>query len=1109
MVRTQGFWGFARRSARVAVATVAVTALGTGAVIGLAAGPAAAADPGSISGRVTNAAGGAGIEGICVGAYVHGSDEQTLLVDTATAADGTYTITNVPSGAVDVRFSATGFCPNGLASGFVGEWYNNQPSEASANPVTVNPDATTSNINASLANGGTISGKVTNVVGGAGLSGICVAALIPGGDDALVTSNATNPDGTYALTGVPSGGVHVEFFATGFCPGGTASDFVTQWYNNQVSVLNADTVNVAAGGTTANINAALRASGSISGKVTDANGGAAIAGICISVYEPYQSGVAPQLVTSTATAADGTYTLDGAPVGANDVKFYSSGFCPGGLASNYAMEWYNNEALQSAADVVTVSASATTPNINASLVSGGSMSGKVTAKTGGAGLNGMCVAAFSTGDDPVVVASIGTNPDGTYQLDSIPPGTVRVRFNSQGFCPGGIGSLPGIYDQVWYSNAADFDSAQDVTINVGQTTPNINAALVGPSSFSIKVNGSSTTSTVGYGSTVAFSETGIPTAATGSVVFSSSGHSNLCTITLPATSCNVASPLAVGSYTPISASFHDTDGGLHDSTSTNTVGLTVNVATTSFSIAANGVTNASVVRGNPITLSASGISTLAHGSVVFSTTDNPNVCTVTLPTTSCELDGLAVASYGPVSAAFTSTDGNFTSAAATNTVSYIVSAAPTSFTLAVNGGASAAVSRGATLTFSESGLPVDAAGTVTFSTTDRPNLCTATLPATSCDVVHGLPVGSYGPISATFVTADLNYAGSTATNTVTADVAPVAPSAPRAAHYSVSSHNATVRWSAPSDNGGSSITAYSVTLNPGHKTVAVSGATTEATFANLNPGSTYEVTITATNMAGTGPASSLAVSVAKPLSGYWMLGAGGQVYAFGNAKAFGNAPGAVVAMTARRDGSGYWTVDSHGTVHAFGAAALHGGNPALRAGESVSTIASTPSGNGYWLFTDQGRAFAYGDAQFFGDMAKVHLNGPIVASAATATGKGYYMVGSDGGVFSFGDAKFHGSTGAMKLNKPIVGISPTPDNRGYWLVASDGGVFAFGAPFRGSMGSHKLNKPVNGLVAFGNGYLMVASDGGIFDFSNKPFVGSLGGVSIPAPIIGVTAFATE
>ncbi len=249
------------------------------------------------------------------------------------------------------------------------------------------------------------------------------------------------------------------------------------------------------------------------------------------------------------------------------------------------------------------------------------------------------------------------------------------------------------------------------------------------------------------------------------------------------------------------------------------------------------------------------------------------------------------------------------------------------------------------------------------------------------------------------------------------------------------------------------------------------------------------------------------VSTSEP--GYWMLGADGHVYAFGSATDFGSASDPAVALAARRDGAGYWVVDRLGTVHAFGSAAYHGGHPALLAGETVSTISATPSGNGYWLFTTLGRAFAFGDAHFFGDMRAVHLNGPIVASVATPTGRGYYMVGSDGGVFSFGDAHFHGSMGAAHLNQPIVGLSPTPDNRGYWLVASDGGVFAFDAPFRGSLGRAVLNKPVNGLVAFGNGYLMVASDGGVFNFSNKRFVGSLGGKRIPAPIVGIATNGSE
>jgi alpha-tubulin suppressor-like RCC1 family protein len=324
---------------------------------------------------------------------------------------------------------------------------------------------------------------------------------------------------------------------------------------------------------------------------------------------------------------------------------------------------------------------------------------------------------------------------------------------------------------------------------------------------------------------------------------------------------------------------------------------------------------------------------------------------------------------------------------------------------------------------------------------------------------------------------------------------------------------ATVSW-APAFNNGSALTGYRVIASPGGRSAAVSGSSRTATIAGLNNGSTYSFTVRATNRVGAGPAASVTKKLPIPKSGYWMLGANGGVYPFGNSQALGSAsyPGwasgvSAVAMAVKRDGSGYWVVDSVGVVHAFGSARSFGSRPALAGGEQVSTIAATPTGAGYWLFTDRGRAIPYGNAHFFGDMHAVALNGPVIASTATPTGNGYFMVASDGGVFTFGDARFHGSTGALRLNKPVVGLSATPSNGGYWLVASDGGVFAFGdAGFRGSMGGTHLNRAVNGLVPFGTGYLMVASDGGVFDFSDKPFFGSLGANPPPAPIIGIAAF---
>ncbi|MEW6475957.1 MAG: hypothetical protein AB1679_27185 [Actinomycetota bacterium] len=248
-------------------------------------------------------------------------------------------------------------------------------------------------------------------------------------------------------------------------------------------------------------------------------------------------------------------------------------------------------------------------------------------------------------------------------------------------------------------------------------------------------------------------------------------------------------------------------------------------------------------------------------------------------------------------------------------------------------------------------------------------------------------------------------------------------------------------------------------------------------------------------------------------SGYWMIGADGRVYAFGDAGRFGDAaphlPGPVaVDLEPTPSGNGYWIVDRAGRVYAFGDAQHHGAADAARLSrdERITSLSTTPTGKGYWLFTDRGRALAFGDARFLGDVSAVRLNGPVLDSIPTPSGNGYYMVAADGGIFAFGDAAFRGSMGGKRLNAPVQSLVPDPDGVGYWLVASDGGVFAFEARFAGSMGATRLNRPVTGMVPFGDAYLMVGEDGGIFNFAtNKQFFGSLGANPPAQPIVSVAA----
>jgi hypothetical protein len=78
---------------------------------------------------------------------------------------------------------------------------------------------------------------------------------------------------------------------------------------------------------------------------------------------------------------------------------------------------------------------------------------------------------------------------------------------------------------------------------------------------------------------------------------------------------------------------------------------------------------------------------------------------------------------------------------------------------------------------------------------------------------------------------------------------------------------------------------------------------------------------------------------------------------------------------------------------------------------------------------------------------------------------------------------------------------------GYRFVASDGGVFNYGpgAPFLGSLGGTHLNAPIVGMAVMpaGDGYDLVGSDGGIFTYGSAQFYGSTGALHLNAPVVGM------
>jgi len=93
------------------------------------------------------------------------------------------------------------------------------------------------------------------------------------------------------------------------------------------------------------------------------------------------------------------------------------------------------------------------------------------------------------------------------------------------------------------------------------------------------------------------------------------------------------------------------------------------------------------------------------------------------------------------------------------------------------------------------------------------------------------------------------------------------------------------------------------------------------------------------------------------------------------------------------------------------------------------------------------------------------------------------------------DRSFADTVNINNINFPPVAIADAGTNNGYILAASDGGIFAYGtAAFHGSMGGITLSAPVVGVSSITSngtdtGYYMVGSDGAVYAFGSAQYKG--------------------
>jgi hypothetical protein len=195
---------------------------------------------GRVEGRVTDASGGAPLDGILICALDSEAEQGACA---KSASNGEYLVTGLAGGEYAVGFFAV--AESGLD--YLTQYYSGEPTLAKADPVTVTVAQTTPGVDAALQSGGEISGRVTDSATGAAAPGILACALSAAGK--AVECAETASTGDYTIERLPVGEYMVGFDGAG--------KYVTQYYDDRFSLAEAQAVPVTLGNVATGIDAAM------------------------------------------------------------------------------------------------------------------------------------------------------------------------------------------------------------------------------------------------------------------------------------------------------------------------------------------------------------------------------------------------------------------------------------------------------------------------------------------------------------------------------------------------------------------------------------------------------------------------------------------------------------------------------------------------------------------------------------------------------------------------------------------------------------------------------------------------------------------------------------
>ncbi|GAA5038471.1 hypothetical protein GCM10025738_27710 [Microbacterium fluvii] len=358
--------------------------------------------------------------------------------------EGDYLATGLSAGDYKVKFDASGLP-------VVDEWWDDAADQASATVLTLASGEQRTGIDATLAQGASISGKVTFPNGFDTSKGSTEVDVYTADDGYSAGYASVGADGTFRVDGLPAGDYKVRFSSW-------ERALLDEWWNDKTDFDSATTVTVTTGQALAGINAALAKSATISGKVTFPSGISLSSGhTTVSASPTGGSGN----YESAYVNSDGTYRITGLTAGS-----YKVYFSPYGV--DVLGEYWDNKVTWEDATIITLAAGGSKTGVSASLAKASSVSGKVTFPAGTVRSDyDTSVQIYSTTDSNSYLTSGSVAANGTYKVSGLAAGTYKVKFST---------TATGAASE-WWDNKTTFAAASKLTLTAGQAKTGVNATL--------------------------------------------------------------------------------------------------------------------------------------------------------------------------------------------------------------------------------------------------------------------------------------------------------------------------------------------------------------------------------------------------------------------------------------------------------------------------------------------------------------------------------------------------------------------------------------------------------------------------------------------------------